>query len=87
MRAFSSQRSLSSVMARNWTDVFHTGARWSRRGRDAHSHLRDACAGGNLPGHRRPLHGREMVDPTIAISLMNVFTRIAIGFGCDPTSS
>jgi hypothetical protein len=30
---------------------------------------------------------REMVDLTIAIDLMNVFNRIAIGFGCDPASS
>jgi len=29
----------------------------------------------------------EMVDLTIAIGLMNVFNRIAIGFGCDPASS
>jgi hypothetical protein len=41
----------------NWTDVFHAGARCSRMGRDAHSRLRDACAGGNLPRHRR-LHGK-----------------------------
>ena len=47
-----------SRMARDWTDVFHTGARCSRMGGDAHSHLRAACAGGNLPGHRRPLHGK-----------------------------
>jgi hypothetical protein len=31
--------------------------------------------------------GKEMVDFTIAIGLMNVFNRIAIGFGCDPASS
>ena len=30
---------------------------------------------------------KEMVDLTIAIGLMNVFNRIAIGFGCDPASS
>jgi alkylhydroperoxidase family enzyme len=29
----------------------------------------------------------EMVDLTIAIGLMNVFNRIAIGFRCDPASS
>ena len=29
---------------------------------------------------------KEMVDLTIAIGLMNVFNRIAIGFGCDPAS-
>jgi alkylhydroperoxidase family enzyme len=29
----------------------------------------------------------EMVDLTIAIGPMNVFDRIAIGFGCDPGSS
>jgi hypothetical protein len=28
---------------------------------------------------------KEMVD--LAIDLMNVFNRIAIGFGCDPASS
>jgi hypothetical protein len=27
-------------MARDWTDVFYTGARCSRMGGDAHSHLR-----------------------------------------------
>jgi hypothetical protein len=27
-----------------------------------------------------------MVNLTIAIGLMNVFNRIAIGFGCDPAS-
>jgi hypothetical protein len=30
---------------------------------------------------------KEIVDLTIAIGLMNVFNRIAIGFGCDPASS
>jgi alkylhydroperoxidase family enzyme len=30
---------------------------------------------------------KEMVDLTIAIGLMNVFNRIAIGFGCDPAAS
>jgi hypothetical protein len=64
-----------------------TGARCSRMGGDAHSHLRDACAGGNLPGHRAHFTEKEMVDLAIAIGLMNVFNRIAIGFGCDPASS
>jgi alkylhydroperoxidase family enzyme len=30
---------------------------------------------------------KEMVDLTIAIGLMNIFNRIAVGFGCDPASS
>jgi hypothetical protein len=42
----------------NWTDVFHAGACCSRMGRDAHSHLRDVCAGGKPPRHGRPLHGK-----------------------------
>jgi hypothetical protein len=95
MRAFSSQRSLSSVMARNWTDVFHTGARWSRRGRDAHSHLRDACAGGNLPGHRRPLHGkgngrshdRDQPDERFQPHRHRIRVRSHLLMTCDPLRS
>ena len=68
-------------MARDWTDVFHTGARCSRMGGDAHSHLRDAEIYRDIAAH---FTEKEMVDLTIAIGLMNVFNRIAIGFGCDP---
>jgi hypothetical protein len=56
-------------------------------GRDAHSHLRDACAGGNLPDIAAHFAEKEMVDLKIAIGLMNAFDRIAVGFGCDPASS
>jgi alkylhydroperoxidase family enzyme len=74
-------------MARNWTDVFHTGARWSRRAETltliSETHApEEICQ--DIAAH---FTEKEMVDPTIAISLMNVFNRIAIGFGCDPTSS
>jgi hypothetical protein len=47
--------------ARNWTDIFHTGARRSGGDGEAHSHLRNAFVGGNLPEHRRPLHGKANV--------------------------
>jgi hypothetical protein len=74
-------------MARDWTDVFYTGARCSRMGGDAHAHLQDVCAGGNLPGHRRPLHGRgngrshdrDRPDERLQPDRHRI--------GCDPASS
>jgi alkylhydroperoxidase family enzyme len=53
-------------------------------GGDAHSHLRDAEIYRDIAAH---FTEKEMVDLTIAIGLMNVFNRIATGFGCDPASS
>ena len=74
-------------MTRDWTDVFHTGARCSRMGGGAtlisETHAPEEIYR-DIAAH---FTEKEMVDLTIAIGLMNVFNRIAIGFGCDPASS
>lgn len=71
---------------------FHTGARCSRRDGDTRSHLRHTCGVGNLPGHRRPLHGkangrshdRDRPDERLQPHRHRIRMRSRLLMTCDP---
>jgi alkylhydroperoxidase family enzyme len=73
-------------MARDWTDAFSTQERAALEWAETLTLISETHAPEeiyrDIAAH---FTEKEMVD--LAIGLMNVFNRIAIGFGCDPASS